>query len=124
MDFINEDKDDKKEKISSGVSESRKYVYKIWKRGKDDIHILNEILDYIEKEYEKETNLYTQTIFEYKKSFKDEDEEGVGRKASRHTVSEEQTSARWEHIYWLLSLDREPWRRNMFCNKPHSSAMR
>ena len=74
LDFIHEDKDEKKEKISSGVSESRKYVYKIWKKGKDNIHVLNEFLEDIEKEYEKETNLYTQTIFEYKKSIKDEDD--------------------------------------------------
>lgn len=66
LDFINEDKDDKKEKNSSGLSESRKYVYKIWKKGKDNIHVLNDFLDNIENEYEKETNLYTQTIFEYK----------------------------------------------------------
>lgn len=74
LDCINEDKDEKKDKISSGLSESRKYVYKIWKKGKDNIHVLNEFLEYIEKEYEKETNLYTQTIFEYKKSIKDEDD--------------------------------------------------
>ena len=74
LDFINEDKDDKKEKNSSGLSESRKYIYKIWKKGKYNIHVLNDFLDNIEKEYEKETNLYTQTIFEYKKSIKDEDD--------------------------------------------------
>lgn len=77
LDKVNEDTDEKKDKISSGISNSHKYVYKIWKHGKNHIHVLNDFLENIEKEYEKETNLYTQTIFEYKKSIKDEDDRQI-----------------------------------------------
>ena len=56
LDVVNEDKDDKKEKNCQSISESRKHVYKIWKQGRNNINVLNDFLDKIEKEYQKETN--------------------------------------------------------------------
>lgn len=101
LDIIKEDNDDKKEKNSQSFSESRKYVYKIWKKGKNNINILNDFLDKIEKEYEKETNLYTQTIFEYKKSVKDEDD----RQTSLFTETPFKTNKSFQNIFFDNKLE-------------------
>ena len=101
LDIIKEDNDDKKEKNSQSFSESRKYIYKIWKKGKNNINILNDFLDKIEKEYEKETNLYTQTIFEYKKSVKDEDD----RQTSLFTETPFKTNKSFQNIFFDNKLE-------------------
>lgn len=101
LDIIKEDNDDKKDKNYPSVSESRKYVYKIWKKGKNNINILNDFLDKIEKEYEKETNLYTQTIFEYKKSIKDEDD----RQTSLFTETPFKTNKSFQNIFFDNKLE-------------------
>ena len=53
LDFIHEDKDEKKEKKSARVFvESRKYVYKI-EKGKDNIHVLNQFWNILKKNTKK-----------------------------------------------------------------------
>ena len=50
-----------KKKLSS-ISESRKHVYKIWKQGRNNINVLNDFLDKIEKEYQKK-RIYIHKLF-------------------------------------------------------------
>ena len=70
-----ETNDEKNEKTRDKQLTTKKYIYKISKKGEQSIQSLHSFLDKIEKEYLDEiVNKTTQMVFEYKKTVKDEDE--------------------------------------------------
>lgn len=61
-------------KTTEMTTHAKKYMYKLSKRGKTAIESINRFLEKIEKEYVNEIlNKTEQTVFEYKKSMKDDD---------------------------------------------------
>ena len=69
-----EQRDEKREKTES-PNLTKKYIYKLSKKGKNSIKSLNTFLEKLEKEYQTEIlNKTVQMVFEYKKSVKDDDD--------------------------------------------------
>lgn len=71
-DSVSEDKDDK-EKTKS-LYTSKKYVYRIFKKGMNQASVINDFVARLEKEYQNDTSKYEQIVFEYKKSYKDDED--------------------------------------------------
>lgn len=71
-DSVSEEKDDKEKNKS--LYASKKYVYRIYKKGVNQASILNDFVERLEKEYVNDTSKYGQIVFEYKKSYNDDEE--------------------------------------------------
>ena len=71
-DSVSEDKDDK-EKTKS-LYTSKKYVYRIFKKGINQASVINDFVERLEKEYQNDTRKYEQIVFEYKKSYNDDED--------------------------------------------------
>jgi hypothetical protein len=71
-DSVSEEKDDK-EKTKS-LYTSKKYVYRIFKRDTKQVSVLNDFVEQLEKEYLNDTCKYEQIVFEYKKSYNDDED--------------------------------------------------
>jgi SpoVK/Ycf46/Vps4 family AAA+-type ATPase len=66
--------EDKNEKSDEQSNNTKKYIYKLTKKGKNSIKILTKFIEKIEKEYQNEIiNKIIQTVFEYKKSMNDDE---------------------------------------------------
>uniref|UniRef100_A0A6C0HZR0 AAA+ ATPase domain-containing protein n=1 Tax=viral metagenome TaxID=1070528 RepID=A0A6C0HZR0_9ZZZZ len=73
-----ESNDEKDDKTNERPNLTKKYIYKLTKKGKKSIETLNLFLERLEKEYQTEIlNKTVQTVFEYKKSVKDDDDQQV-----------------------------------------------
>jgi len=71
-----ESSDEKGEKKSEKPNLTKKYIYKLSKKGKNSIESLNSFLEKLEKEYQTEIlNKTVQMVFEYKKSVKDDEDD-------------------------------------------------
>jgi ATP-dependent 26S proteasome regulatory subunit len=71
----NVDENAKKEDSVESLNSVKKYIYKISKKGKDNIHYLHSFLEEVLKEYTNEVlNKSIQMVFEYQKILKDEDD--------------------------------------------------
>jgi len=71
-DSVSEEKDEKEKNKS--LYSSKKYVYRIFKKGMKQVSVLNDFVANLEKEYKKDTSKYEQIVFEYKKSYKDDED--------------------------------------------------
>ena len=71
-DSVSEEKDDK-EKIKS-LYTSKKYVYRIFKKGMNQASVINDFVARLEKEYQNDTSKYEQIVFEFNKSYKDDED--------------------------------------------------
>lgn len=70
-----EPRDEKGEKTTERPNLTKKYIYKLSKKGKNSIESLNLFLEKLEKEYQTEIlNKTVQMVFEYKKSVKDDED--------------------------------------------------
>jgi len=73
---IEDNSDSDKSKVKT--NQTNKYIYKLTKKGKKSIEVLNLFLKQIEEEYQKEIlNNKTQMVFEYKKSQKDDNDKQI-----------------------------------------------
>lgn len=66
----NENKDEKN--ISKSLT--KKYIYKVSRIGKNSVQILNDFITQIEEEYKNDTSTSIQTVYEYKKTYNDDDD--------------------------------------------------
>lgn len=66
----NENKDEKN--ISKSLT--KKYIYKVSRIGKNSVQIINNFITQIEEEYKNDTSTSIQTIYEYKKTYNDDDD--------------------------------------------------
>lgn len=71
-DSVSEDKDDKEKNKS--LYATKKYVYRVFKKGINKASILNDFMSRLEQEYKNDTSKYEQIVFEYKKSYNDDDD--------------------------------------------------
>lgn len=66
----NENKDEKN--ISKSLT--KKYIYKVSRIGKNSVQIINDFITQIEEEYKNDTSTSIQTVYEYKKTYNDDDD--------------------------------------------------
>ena len=66
----NENKDEKN--ISKSLT--KKYIYKVSRIGKNSVQIINDFITRIEEEYKNDTSTSIQTVYEYKKTYNDDDD--------------------------------------------------
>ena len=71
-DSVSEEKDEKEKNKS--LYASKKYVYRIFKKGINQASVLNDFVARLEKEYKNDTSKYEQIVFEYKKSYNDDED--------------------------------------------------
>ena len=71
-DSVSEEKDDKEKNKS--LYTSKKYVYRIFKKGINQASVINDFVERLEKEYQNDTRKYEQIVFEYKKSYNDDED--------------------------------------------------
>lgn len=76
FDSIVENSDDKEK---DGVKHAiKKYIYKISKPGQNSLQVLNSFMESLEKEHINDSSKGKQLIFEYKKSYKDDEDITTG----------------------------------------------
>lgn len=71
-DSVSEEKDDKDKNKS--LYSSKKYIYRVFKKGVNQASVLNHFVERLEKEYKNDTSKYEQIVFEYKKSYNDDED--------------------------------------------------
>ena len=71
-DSVSEEKDDKEKNKS--LYSSKKYVYRISKKGINKASVINDFVERLEKEYKNDTSKYEQIVFEHKKSYHDDED--------------------------------------------------
>jgi ATP-dependent Zn protease len=75
IDENTDSEEDKKDQTKVGTKSSKKYIYKLTKRGKNSIDILTTFLEKVVAEYQNDiVNKIVQTVFEYKKCIIDDDD--------------------------------------------------
>ena len=71
-DSVSEEKDDKEKNKS--LYASKKYIYRVFKKGVNQASVLNDFVARLEKEFKNDTSKYEQIVFEYKKSYNDDED--------------------------------------------------
>ena len=93
-----EQTDEKGEKKNEKPNLTKKYIYKLSKKGKHSIESLNTFLEKLEKEYQTEIlNKTVQMVFEYKKSVKDDDDD---RQVTIFSETPFKTNKSFENIFF------------------------
>jgi hypothetical protein len=70
--FIEENESKDEKNVSKSLT--KKYIYKVSRIGKNSVQIINDFIKRIEEEYKNDTSTSIQTVYEYKKTYNDDDD--------------------------------------------------